>query len=88
MEEFDIRVIIEEFEAACVTYKLALTSRTSNRSVKELTRQNTRGTTIHKFQCEFAWILHDIQCGPKCQVYDNIEKSKELINHIFEVSKN
>ena len=86
----DISAIIAElidlFEAASDAYKLALTGRESNRSTKELLRGSSRGTVIHRYQCDFAWILHDIRCGPLCHIEDNINEAHELINHLKKIA--
>jgi hypothetical protein len=78
--------LTERFETACSTYRLALSTRDSNRSKKELTRGNSRGTNIHKFQCNFAWIIHDIQKGPRCQIDDRVDDAEDLISHINKIS--
>ena len=76
----------ESFEAACGTYRDALSNRTSNRSTKELMRGNANGTTLHKIQCNFAWIMHELTCGPKHFVDNNTQKANELINHINNIA--
>lgn len=78
--------ITQKFEDACATYKLALSMRESNRAKKELFRGNTRGTSIHKFQSNFAWIVHYIECGHRCQIEDQLEEAEELIAHINKIS--
>lgn len=78
--------LTERFEQACATYRLALATRDSNRAKKELSRENSRGTNIHKFQCNFAWLIHDIQKGPRCQIEDRVEDAEELISHINKIS--
>lgn len=87
----DIDAIIveltEAFELATQTYKLALSGRDSNRAKKELLRENTRGTVVNRYQCDFAWILHDIKTGPICFIEDNIEKGYELIIHLKKISE-
>jgi hypothetical protein len=86
----DIENIIAElaelFNIAVETYRLALDGRDSNRSKKELLRGNVRGTVVHKYQCDFAWILYDIQCGPLCLIEDSITDAHELINHLKKIS--
>ena len=74
------------FEDACMTYRLALSTRTSNRSKKELLKENCRGTNLHKFQCNFAWLLHDIQRGPRFFIEDRVIEAEELIAHIISIS--
>lgn len=86
----EIETIINDltfiFEEACDLYRDALKKRKSNRSEKELLRDNSRGTNIHKFQTKFAWILHDIKCGPRFFIDDNIDEAYDLINHIKTIS--
>ena len=80
------RRLMEDFEQACQTYRLALSSRESNRSKKELMRGNTKGTSIYKFQCSFAWTLHNLINGPRCFAHKYIEDGEELISHIHKIS--
>lgn len=75
-----------EFEIACQTYRLALSSRNSNRAKKELSKGNTRGTTTHKYQCEFSWILHDIATGPTAFIDDRIQDARDIISHLSNIS--
>lgn len=79
--------LTELFEDAISAYKLALTSRESNRAKKELLRDNARGTVVHRYQSDFAWILHDIQCGPMCLIENNIEEAHELIIHLKKIAQ-
>lgn len=81
-----VSYLTERFELACQTYRLTLTTRDSNRAKKEINRGNTRGTNIHKFQCSFAWILHDIQTGPRCFIDDRVNEAEDLIAHINKIS--
>lgn len=87
----DLKSIIVEltelFETAKQTYRLALSERTSNRSKKELMRGNSKGTTINKYECDFAWILYDIQCGPICFIEDKIQEAHDLIIHLKNISE-
>ncbi len=76
-----------KFEDACLAYKIALSKRTSNRATKELSRNNSRGTAIHKFQCNFAWILHGIQCDHESFVDHNVYKATGLIEHIDNIAE-
>lgn len=78
--------ISENFNSACQLYKLALSARDSNRSNKELLRGNTKGTTIHKYQCQIAWVLHDIKCGPICFIEDNIIEANNIISHLRSIA--
>lgn len=78
--------LIQKFEDACTAYKLVLSMRESNRAKKELSRGNSRGTNIYKFQSTFAWILHNIQCGYRYQIHDRIREANELIAHINRIS--
>jgi len=82
----EIANLTERFENVCYKYKATLSARDSNRSSKELSKGNIRGTTIHKFQCNFAWILHDIECGPRYFMDSAIQNANRLINHIAEIS--
>ena len=86
-EEYLIADLNESFEKACETYKLALSSRTSNRAKKELSRGNSKGTNIYKFQVNFSWILHDIRCGPICFIDDREADARSLIDHIYSISE-
>lgn len=81
-----IQELTDKFEEACGVYKTALSERTSNRSVKELSRDNSRGTVIHKFQCNFAWVLHAIKKDHESFVDSNIRKANTLIDHIRNIS--
>ena len=81
-----IAELTERFEEACDIYKKALSSRTSNRATKELSRDNSRGTAIHKFQCNFAWLIHSIQKEHESLVDSNIKQANMLINHICTIS--
>jgi hypothetical protein len=74
------------FEDACLIYKLALESRSSNRSKKELSRGNSRGTVLHKFQSNFCWLIYDIQKGPRFFIDDRVSEVEELIAHIISIS--
>lgn len=76
-----------EFEEACVIYKDALQARTSNRATKELMRGNTKGTSIHRFECQFSWTVHELECGPKCFMDSNIRRAYGLIEHIKKSSE-
>ena len=78
--------LIQKFEDVCTTYRLALSMRESNRAKKELSRGNTRGTSIYKFQTNFAWILHDIQYGHRYQIDNRVHELEELITHISKIS--
>jgi len=81
-----IRELTVKFEDACEIYKTALGSRTSNRSIKELQRGNTRGTAIHRFQCNFAWIIHAMQTDHESFVDSNVRRANGLIEHIGNIS--
>ena len=76
-----------EFLKACDVYKHALKSRESNRSKKELTRGNAKGTNLHKFQCNFAWIIHEMLVGHNSAKSKHIEEAKSLIAHIITISE-
>jgi hypothetical protein len=76
----------ESFEAACDLHKSTLASRESNRSKKELSKENMRGTNLHKYQSNFAWIIHDMKFGPLCMVEANIAEARSIISHINNVS--
>ena len=76
-----------EFRKACEVYKNALKARESNRSKKELTRGNTKGTNLHKFQCNFAWIIHEMAVGNYSAKSKHIEEAKSLITHIISISE-
>ncbi len=76
-----------EFEKACITYKDALKSRKSNRSKKELTRGNVKGTNLHKFQCNFAWIMHEMSVGHYSKRGRCVDEAKTLIAHIISISE-
>ena len=80
--------LTSKFEDACKTYKSTLAERTSNRATKELSRDNSRGTAIHKFQCNFAWILHGIQCDHESSIDYNVRRATGLIDHIGNISEN
>lgn len=90
-EPYNTRRIVAEliikFEEACQTYKTTLSTRKSNRSTKELSRDNLKGTAIHKFQCNFAWILHGIQCDHESFIDHNVRRANGLIDHIGNISE-
>ena len=79
--------LVFEFNKACITYKDALRSRESNRSNKELTKGNTKGTNIHKFQCSFAWIVHGMTMGHYSGRGRLVDEGKALILHIINISE-
>jgi len=79
--------LTSKFEDACQEYKSTLATRTSNRATKELSRDNTRGTAIHKFQCNFAWILHGIQTDHESFIDHNVRRATGLIDHIGNISE-
>jgi len=79
--------LTERFETACSLYRIELASRNSNRAQKELARENTRGTSIHKFQCNFAWILHSISCDHESLIDNSIYQANALIDHINSISR-
>lgn len=83
-----VSTLEENFEKACNVYIDALTSRVSKRAKKELSRGNSRGTSIYKFQVSFSWILLDICKGPRCLIDDRLADCDELINHINRISNN
>jgi glucuronate isomerase len=80
--------LIESFEVACELHKTTLASRESNRARKELTKENMRGTNLHKFQSNFAWVIHDMTHGAICMVEDNISEATSIISHINNISNN
>lgn len=86
----DIERIIAElttdFEESCDHYYDVLVDRKSNRSIKELSKRNLRGSKLYSFQSEFAWILHNIKTGPLCFIEDEIKKAYELIGVIKSTS--
>ena len=79
--------LVYEFEKACDHYKSALKARESNRAKKELSRGNTKGTNIHKFQCQFAWIIHEMTTGHGSQRERLIKEAKSLTSHIITISE-
>lgn len=81
-----VNQLTTEFEEACASYKDALGSRPSNRAAKELNRGNNKGTTIHKLQVNFAWILHEIEDDHESQVHKHVSRARELIEHIKDIS--
>ena len=84
------RIVVElttKFEEACQIYKIALSTRKSNRAIKELSRKNSRGTAIYKFQCNFAWILHGIKCDHESSIDHNVRRATGLIEHIGSISE-
>jgi translation initiation factor 2 beta subunit (eIF-2beta)/eIF-5 len=85
---WEIYQLTAEFERACGVYRSTLNTRESNRSKKELSRSNTRGTHIHKFQCNFAWILNEITAGPPSGITDGLEAGRTLVEHIENISNN
>lgn len=89
-KEYEVPTLVSDlkyrFEEACLTYRQALESRSSNRAKKELVRDNTRGTNMHKFQVSFSWIIHDIQTGPRFSIVDRITEAVDLIDHIIKIS--
>ena len=84
----EIRRLTQSFEDACEKYKDTLRERTSNRSSKELSRGNTRGTAIHRFQCNFAWIVHELEMSHYSTAPYHISKALELIDHINNIAAN
>ena len=86
-DHYTISDLTYEFEEACEKYKETLRSRESNRSKKELSRGNTRGTNVHKFQCSFAWIIHEMTVGHYSQNKKYVEEAKSLIAHIISISE-
>jgi len=74
------------FELACDAYRTALRTRPSNRAAKELGRGNVRGTSIYRFQCNFAWLLYDIEHDAIHFIDKNIYRAKELIKHIHSIA--
>jgi len=84
--ETNIAKLTVSFEDACDAYRDALKKRDSNRAIKERIGENSRGTSIHKFQTSFAWILHDLRCGPRCFAEDNINEAEDLIEHIQKIA--
>ena len=84
---YEISDLIYEFEKACAVYKDTLKARESNRAKKELARGNIKGTNIHKFQCTFAWILHELDVGHYSKRERYIEEAKSLITHIISISE-
>ena len=86
-QDYTVSDLVYEFEEACEKYREALKGRESNRSKKELSRGNIKGTNIHKFQCNFAWIIHDMTVGHHNQRERNIEEAKSLIAHIISISE-
>ena len=82
-----ILTLTEDFETACDVYKGALENRTSNRAVKELIRGNTKGTAIHRFQCQFSWTIHELVYGPQCFIDSNIRRLHDLVEHINKSSE-
>ena len=86
--EQEARRLTDEFGEACSVYKLALSSRDSNRAKKELMRDNIRGTSIYKFQYSFCWAIHNLTNGPRCFAQRHIDDLEELISHIHKISNN
>ena len=86
-QDVTVSDLVYEFEKACDTYKETLKSRESNRSKKELVRGNTRGTNLHKFQCSFAWIIHEMTVGHFSKRERCVDDAKSLIAHIITISE-
>jgi len=84
---YNVSDLSYEFEKACATYKDALKTRESNRSKKELTRGNVKGTNLHKFQCNFAWIVHEMSVGHFSKRERCTDEAKTLIAHIISISE-
>jgi hypothetical protein len=88
--ESEINRIIEEltkeFSLACEHYNNTLIERASNRARKELSKRNLRGSKMHRFESDFAWIIHNIKMGPVCLVDDEVQDACELINVIKSTS--
>lgn len=86
-QEYSISDLIYEFEKACEVYKTALRSRESNRAKKELVRGNIKGTNLHKFQCSFAWIIHEMTVGHYSKRERCAGEAQSLISHIISISE-
>ena len=86
-QDYTVSDLAYEFEQACDKYREALKARESNRSKKELSRGNIKGTNIHKFQCNFAWIIHELTVGQYSQRERHIEEANSLIAHIISISE-
>ena len=86
-QEYTVSDLVYEFEKACSAYKDALKLRESNRAKKEITRGNIRGTNLHKFQCSFAWIIHEMTIGHHSKYDRCTDDAKALIAHIITISE-
>ena len=86
-EHYTVSDLAYEFEKACNTYKDALRVRESNRAKKELSRGNVKGTNLHKFQCSFAWIIHEMKIGHYSKRERCVQDVKNLILHIINISE-
>ena len=84
--EHIIHDLTQRFDEGCEQYRQTLVQRKSNRSRKELSKRNLRGSRIHDYESDFAWLLHEIRMGPVCLIDENVDRAKKLINTIKDIS--
>lgn len=85
--DYTVEDLIIEFDKACVIYKNSLRARKSNRSNKELSRGNAKGTNIHKYQSSFAWIVHGMTAEHYSTRGRLVTEARTLIEHIISSSE-
>jgi len=62
-----------------VSYLNHAFSRAQNVAMQRFGRSNVKGTTIHKYQVEFCYLIDDIQRSPQYIVPKRISAANELI---------
>lgn len=53
-----------------------------NKATRHMGNKNVKGTELYDAQVEFAWLLHDIACGPRYIFPKLVEQANQIISDL------